>query len=76
MNKMDFKTENKIKYQGITMANMSCTLFQNNYIKTQSDIKTFMSRWDKLQLSPLNGTCMIKMTVWLECYFLFQIILF
>lgn len=34
INKMGVKVEKKVKQLGITVINMNCMLFQNNYAKT------------------------------------------
>lgn len=39
MNKRGFRIEKKITYLGITVTNMNCMLFQNNYVKTWNEIR-------------------------------------
>lgn len=71
----DKKTGSKIKtnvtYLGITLINMNCMLFQNNYTKVWNDIKNEVGQ---IQLFLLGIISVIKMDFYPGCY-LFQTIL-
>lgn len=38
INKTGFKTEKRVTYLGVTLKNMNCMFYQNNYVKTWNEI--------------------------------------
>lgn len=48
MEKTGFKIEEKSEIMDITMTNMNCILFHNNYVLTWNEIHKDMLKWDKL----------------------------
>lgn len=48
MEKSGFKIEGECELMDITMTNMNCILFHNNYVLTWNDIHKDMLNWKKL----------------------------